>query len=301
MKVMIAGGSGFIGTALTKKLRSAGHRVWILTRKKSNKPDEINWDGKTINGWSARLAEMDAVINLTGFGLEHWPWTNSHKQRFHDSRVISGAALATAIKNSEHRPGVFVQISGINYYGTQGNTIADEQTPPSGDYLGQLTVHWEAATQTIEELGVRRIIARSAVVLDMHGGLFPLMALPVRLFVGGRLGRGIQAVPWIHLADQTSALCFLLENTDANGVFNLISPTQTSNAEFMHAIAKALHRPYWFSTPSILLKAILGEMSALVVEGRYSRPRRLLELGYQFQFPTIESALQDLFGKAVSE
>ncbi len=294
MKVLVAGGSGFMGSAFANSMRSEGHQVWILTRKNSNHPNEIHWDGRSTNGWTECLADMDAVVNMTGFGLEHWPWTKSQRQRFHDSRVIPGGTLVSAIKRSQHRPGVFLQISGINYYGTQGDTIADEWASPASDYLAQLTVQWESATQPVEELGMRRIIARTAVVLDSHGGLYPLMALPVRLFVGGPLGGGKQAVPWIHLADQTGALGFLLENEKASGVFNLISPTPTSNAKFMHAIAVTLHRPYWLPTPALLIKAVLGEMSILVVEGRYCQPRRLLELGYQFRFPTIESALQDL-------
>jgi hypothetical protein len=295
MKVLIAGGSGFMGSALADFMRFVGHQVWILTRNNSNHPNEIHWDGKTTDGWTERVADMDAVVNMTGFGLEHWPWTKSQKQRFLDSRVIPGRALVSGLKISQHRPGVFLQISGINYYGTHGSVIANEWTPAASDYLARLTVQWEAATRPVEELGVRHVIARSAVVLDSHGGLFPLMALPVRLFVGGPLGGGKQAVPWIHLADQTGALRFLLENENARGVFNLISPTPTSNVEFMRAIAEALYRPYWFPTPAFLLKVVLGEMSTLIVDGRYSQPKRLLESGYQFHFPTIKSALKDLF------
>ncbi len=294
MKVLVAGGSGFMGSAFANSMRLEGHQVWILTRKNSNHPNEIHWDGRSINGWTECLADMDAIVNMTGFGLEHWPWTKSQKQRFHDSRVTPGSALVSAIKLSQHRPEVFLQISGINYYGTHGDAIADEWTSPANDYLAQLTVQWEAATLPVEELGIRRIIARTAVVLDSKGGLYPLMALPVRLFVGGPLGGGKQAVPWIHLADQTGALRFLLENEKASGVFNLISPTPTSNAKFMHAIAVALHRPYWLPTPALLIKAVLGDMSTLVVEGRYCMPIRLSELGYKFRFPSIESALQDL-------
>jgi uncharacterized protein (TIGR01777 family) len=295
VKVLMAGGSGFMGTACAESLRASGHDVSILTRRAANRPDQIHWDGRTVEGWDRRLGEMDAVVNVTGFGLEHWPWTQSQKRRFHDSRVLPGRALVTAIRNSARRPGVFLQISGINHYGLRGEGIADESTPPAEDYLAQLTVQWEAATQSVEELGLRRIVARTAVVLDARGGLLPLMALPVRLFIGGPMGDGRQAVPWIHLADQTGALKFLLENEKARGVFNLIAPTPTSNADFMRAIAKALHRPYWFPTPAFLLRAILGEMSALVIAGRYARPRRLLEFGYEFRFPAIDQALKDLF------
>ena len=293
MKVLIAGGSGFLGTAFSASLRSGGHEVHILTRRQPRDLNEIQWDGQTIGGWAKRLEEMDAVVNLTGFGLEHWPWTKSQKQRFHDSRILPGLVLASAIKACSRRPKVFLQVSGVNHYGLHGD-LADESTPPADDYLAQLTVQWEAATASIEELGVRRVIARTSVVLDSRGGLFPLMALPVRLFAGGPLGGGKQAVPWIHLVDEVGALLFLLENQNARGAFNLISPAQTSNADFMQAIAKALHRPCWFPTPAFLLRLVLGEMSVLVLDGRFVRPRRLLELGYRFQFPALDGALKDL-------
>jgi uncharacterized protein (TIGR01777 family) len=169
--------------------------------------------------------------------------------------------------------------------------------PAAQDFLAQLTVKWEAATQPVEELGVRRVIARSAVVLARKGGLFPLMALPVRLFFGGKLGSGTQAVPWIHLADEVRAMKFLLENETSRGAYNLIAPTPTSNTEFMRAIARALHRPYWFHVREFLLKLPLGEMSALITEGRYSRPRRLLEEGYKFNFPGIDDALENIYSK----
>jgi len=295
VKILIAGGSGFLGTALSASLRSDGHEVYILTRRQPRHPNEIQWDGQTLGEWSKHLEGMDAVVNLTGFGLEHWPWTKSQKQRFHDSRVLPGLVLVSAIKKSDHRPEVFLQISGINHYGLHGD-LADESTPPADDYLAQLTVQWEAATQPVEELGVRRVVARTSVVLDSHGGLFPLMALPVRLFAGGPLGDGKQAVPWIHLRDEVDAIRFLIENKNARGAYNLIAPEQTSNVDFMRAIAMTLHRPYWFPTPAFLLRLVLGEMSVLVLDGRFAQPKRLLELGYRFQFPALDGALKDLVG-----
>jgi uncharacterized protein (TIGR01777 family) len=298
MKVLIAGGSGFMGSALMQSLQTAGHTVWILSRRAANGPNILHWDGAALDGWSERVRDMDAVINVTGYGLEHWLWTKSRKQKFLDSRVVPGRALVEAIGISVPRPSVFLQISGINYYGLRGDVAADETTSPAEDYLAQLTVQWEAATEPVEEFGLRRIVARSGVVLGAHGGLFPLMGLPVRLFVGGPLGDGQQAFPWIHLVDQVQALRFLLESEEQRGVFNLVAPTATSNSEYMRAIAKALHRPYWFTTPTVLLRAALGEMSTLVVDGRYSLPERLLEAGYRFRFPTIEAALDDLFQRS---
>ena len=294
MKVLIAGGSGFLGTALRNSLIGAHHDVFILTRRAPKAAHEIQWDGKTPDGWGHVINEMDAVVNLTGFGLEHWPWTKRQKQRFIDSRVIPGLALVTAIQNASRRPRVFLQTSGINRYGLRGQGLADESTPPAGDFLGQLTVQWEDATQPVEELGVRRVIARNAVVLARSTGLFPLMALSPRLFFGGKFGDGKQAMPWIHVVDQANAMRFVLENENAGGPFNLISPEPTSNAEFMRVVCKTLNRPYWFHVPKFLLRLMLGEMSVLLTEGRYSQPKRLIELGFQFQFGKLENAMEDL-------
>jgi uncharacterized protein (TIGR01777 family) len=243
------------------------------------------------------MNEVDAVVNLTGFGLEHWPWTRRQKEKFESSRILPGQALVSAVDAATRRPGVFLQVSGINHYGLRGEGIADEATPAANDYLAQLTVKWEAATRPVEALGVRRIVTRLAVVLARGGGLFPLMALPVRLFFGGKLGDGTQAMPWIHLTDTVRAMNFLLQNDGSRGAYNLIAPSPDSNAEFMRQVAHALHRPYWFHVPKNLLKVVLGEMSVLITEGRYSRPRRLLEQGFEFQFPTIEKALEDLYSK----
>jgi uncharacterized protein (TIGR01777 family) len=240
---------------------------------------------------------MDAVVNLTGYGLEHWPWTRRQKQRFLDSRVLPGHALVSAIKDAARRPRVFLQSSGINRYGLRGEGFADESTPPADDFLAQLTVPWEDATKPVEEMGVRRIITRNAVVLARQGGLFPLMTLAPRLFFGGSFGDGKQAMPWIHRADQTRAMRFLIDNAAASGPFNLISPQPTSTSEFMRAVTRALHRPYWFHIPGFLLRLVLGEMSVLLTEGRYALPKRLLESGFQFQFRRLEDAMNDLFAQ----
>ena len=301
MKVLIAGGSGFLGSALKNSLKEHSHEVFILTRAESKPSYQIHWDGKTTAGWAPLVSEMDAVVNLTGFGLEHWPWTKRQKQRFVDSRVLPGLALVSAIQGASLRPKVFLQISGVNRYGLRGEGSADESAPAAEDFLAQLTVKWEAATQPVEQFGVRRVVARTAVVLARRGGLFPLMALPVHLFFGGKLGAGDQAMPWIHLTDQVRALTFLLENEVARGAYNLIAPTPTSNEVFMRTIAGTLHRPFWFHVPRFLLQLAMGEMSVLITEGRYSQPRRLLEQGFQFRFPTLKEALDDLFSKNTGE
>lgn len=294
MNILIAGGSGFLGRALTKHLTSHDHTVFILTRQTPKSPSQIQWDAKTTNGWAQRLNEMDAVINVTGYGLEHWPWTERQKRRFKDSRVIPGLALAAAFEKATRRPGIFIQASGINRYGLSGAGVADETTAVANDFLAQLTVQWEDATRSIETLGVRRIVTRNAVVFAKRGGLFPLMTLAVRLFFGGNFGSGKQYMNWIHVEDYVNAVRFLLENEYARGAYNLIAPHLTTSEEFMRGVAKTLHRPFWFHLPQALLQIPLGEMSDLLTEGRASQPKRLIKLGFQFKFGQLDDALKDL-------
>lgn len=295
MNVLIAGGAGFLGSTIAKTLTADGHTVFILTRRQPRAPNQIQWDGFASGAWSRILNEADAVVNLTGYSTSHWPWTKATKQRFVDSRVLPGRALVSAIGRATRRPRVFLQASGINHYGLRGDSPADEATPPGDDFLAQLTVQWEAATQSLEELGVRRVVLRSAVVLDRRGGLFPLMVLPVKLFFGGRFGNGAQAFPWIHIEDYIRAIRFLLEQADARGAFNLIAPEPTSNAEFMRAVCKSLARPYWFHIPEFLLRAALGEMSVMLADGRFVQPKRLLDSGFKFNYGKLNDALENLF------
>ena len=296
MNVMIAGGSGFLGNALAKSFLADGYKVFILTRGSQvmQGAKAIKWDAKTTNGWGHLVNEMDVIIHLAGKTLASWPWTASTKRAFRDSRILPGLALARAILEATQRPGIFIQQSGINHYGLRGD-LADESTLPANDFLAHLTVQWENATKSVEELGVRRVVVRSAVVIANRDGLMPLMALPVKLFIGGPLGDGKFAMPWIHVNDWVGAVRHLIENKNASGAYNLIAPTPTSSADFNRVLANVLHRPYWFPTPAFLLRTLLGEMSVLVVEGRFAQPKRLIESGYRFQFEGPREALTDLF------
>jgi uncharacterized protein (TIGR01777 family) len=300
MNVLIAGGTGLIGTALTRSLLADGHRVWVLTRNPETVhlpggAQAVGWDGRTVSGWGDLVNQMDSVINLVGESLSKWPWTSAQKQRFYDSRIIPGRALAEAIRQAGQRPKVFIQASGINHYGLHGDEPATEQTSPGDDFLAKLTVAWEASTQPVEDMGVRRVVIRSAVVLAKMGGMFALMSLPVKLYFGGRLGKGTQGVPWIHLDDEIAAIRFLLQDEQASGPFNLVSPDMVTDEKFYRAMSMALHRPYWFPVPAFLLRLFLGEMSVLVLEGRLAKPKRLVDAGYAFRFSSLHVALQDLF------
>jgi hypothetical protein len=239
---------------------------------------------------------MDAVVNLAGLNTSSWPWTETRKQAFWNSRVWAGQAVADAIKHAAHRPRVLIQASGINHYGLRGD-LANESTPPGSDFLARLTVAWEFSSQPVEEMGVRRVIIRTPPVLSRDNIIMKLMELPVKLFFGGRFGDGRQALPWVHIADYISAVRFLLDNERAAGPFNLIAPQSSTNAEFMRTLAQTLHRPYWMHVPGFLMRLALGEMSVTVLDGRPSQPKRLTEDGFQFRFPTLEAALADLYAR----
>ncbi|HUG33757.1 MAG TPA: TIGR01777 family oxidoreductase, partial [Anaerolineales bacterium] len=253
--------------------------------------------GMTTKGWGHLVNDVDAVVHLTGYGLEHWPWTKRRKKKFADSRVLPGPALVSAIESASRRPRLFLHHSGISYYGLRGDTVADESSPPANDFLARLTVESEGVSRSVEYLGVRRVVVRSAVVLARRGGLFPLMALPVRLFFGGRFGEGGQSFNWIHVEDHVRAMRFFLDNESARGAYNLIAPPPTSMDDFMRAVADTLHRPYWFHLPTFLLRMIMGEMSILLTEGRFAEPGRMLEAGFSFRFGRLDEALNDLFGQ----
>ncbi|MBE7435020.1 MAG: TIGR01777 family protein [Anaerolineales bacterium] len=294
LNILIAGGSGLLGSALRKSLQADGHNVFILSRR-SDGMNVIKWDGLTSNGWGHRVNEMDAVIHLTGRSMTNYPWTTSRKKSFENSRILPGLALAQAIREADHRPSLFVQFSGINYYGLRGD-LADESTPPGEDFPAQLAVKWENATKHLEELGIRRLVLRTSVVLARENPLMILMSLPMRMFVGGRIGSGKQAFPWIHIKDWVGAVRHLMADENARGIYNLIAPVQTSLEAFSKELAKTLHRPYWFPLPDFLMRNVLGEMGVMILDGRFSQPKRLLESGYEFQFPGPREALADLYG-----
>jgi uncharacterized protein (TIGR01777 family) len=299
MNVLISGGTGLIGSALTKSLLEDGHSVWVLSRNDANNQAPrknlsfIQWDGRTTRGWGKVVNQIDAVVNLAGESLSKWPWTKARKERFWQSRVEAGHALTEAIQSAFVKPKTLIQISGINHYGTTGDT-ADESTPPGNDFLANLTVAWEEATKEVESLGVRRCVLRLGVVLAERGSLFSLMSLPVKMYAGGPIGSGNQAVPWVQIDDVVGVMRYLLENKETEGPYNLVTPEPISNAQFYKTLAKALERPYWFPLPAFLLRLVLGSMSVLVVDGRYAIPKRLKEAGYSFEVGGFTEALKRL-------
>ena len=305
MKIIIAGGSGLIGRSLSQALIQRGDEVWILSRQPAatrqlnaavSQPGirAVQWDAKTAQGWLDLAGQADAVINLAGAGIGARPWTNERKRLIRSSRVESGQAILEAIQRSEHKPQVMLQIAAVGYYGTVGDGPLDEHSPAGNDFLAGVATDWENAIRPVTEQGVRLVVMRTGVVLSPQGGVLAPFILQNRLFVGGPLGNGRQWISWIHIRDLVRAFEFLLDHPEAQGAFNVTSPEPLTNADFERAVSRVMRRPYWFPTPAFLLKAVLGEMSMMVLEGQRVLPGRLLEMGFQFEFPTLQAALVDL-------
>ncbi len=300
MRVIITGGTGLIGTALTKLLSSNNHEIFILTRRFPDNPklragvQHVQWDAATAEGWGHLVDGADAVINLAGEGIADGRWSEERKRRIYASRVNAGKAVMEAITAAATKPKVLIQASGVDYYGPHYDEILTEDAAPGSGFLAQVCFDWEASTAEAERLGVRRAVIRSGVVLSNDGGAWPRIVLPFKLFAGGPIGSGNQYWPWIHIDDEVQAIRFLIDNENASGAFNLSAPAPLTNKEFAVTLGKVMGRPAFFPVPSAALKIAFGEMSTVLLDGKRAVPHHLLELGYSFKYPTAEAAFRDL-------
>jgi uncharacterized protein (TIGR01777 family) len=299
MKVIIAGGTGLIGRQLTKELAQHGHEVIILSRnpeKVISVPkgvEVVAWDGVSSQGWGDLVNQAQAVVNLSGEsvggkGMFPSRLTDERKRRVRESRLFSGKALVEVIEAAEKKPQVFVQSSAVGYYGFHGDEKLNEDSPPGDDFFAEWK-DWEKVSEPVEEMGVRRVIIRSGIIFSTGSGsaLNPLV-LQFKLFAGGPIADGKQYISWIHEADEARAIRFLIENEDARGAYNLTAPNPATNAEVGKAIAKTLGRPYYLPAPEFAFNLAFGEVGALVTKGQRVMPERLLEQGFEFQFPEVE-------------
>lgn len=291
MRVVIAGGTGFLGRALTASLRRDGHRVVVLSRRvRAGQPDIVAWtpDG-TVGPWATALESAEAVVNLAGEGIADGRWTTARKQALMDSRLQATSSLAAAIAGATTPPRAFLSGSGVGYYGPRGDEPIAEDASAGHDFLGRLATQWEAATSAAaRHTRVTRL--RTGLVLGDEGALAKML-LPFRLGVGGRLGSGRQWMPWIHVDDWVRMVRFLIDDPRASGPFNVCGPAPVTNAEFTGALGRALHRPAVLPVPAFALRLALGELSDALLTGQRAVPAKATALGFTFTYPDVQSAL----------
>ncbi len=308
MRIVITGGSGLMGRALAEELTQKGYEVVALSRspqKVKGLPkgaQAVGWDGRTAQGWAHHADGAYAIINLAGANLAgtnpfQLRWTKKRKQAILESRVNAGKAVMEAIRAAKQKPKVLLQFSAVGYYGTKQSGPVTEETPPGDDFLANVCKEWEASTEDAEAFGIRRAVLRTGIVMAHGAPSYELLRLPFRLFVGGRMGHGRQVYPWIHIHDSVQAIRFILENDRAHGIFNLCAPNPATNAEFARTFGRIMRRPAFFPVPAFLMRLALGEVTIVVLEGQRALPRRLQDIGFQFQYPQLEAALRSLMEK----
>jgi uncharacterized protein (TIGR01777 family) len=301
-RVLIAGATGFIGRALVEDLSRDGYDVIVLTRNPGkglalfgSTARPVAWDGRTEAGWRGLADGSLAIINLAGDNLAAGRWTAAKKALILNSRTDVGTAVVQAVTSAGLRPKVVVQASAVGAYGSRGDETLDELSPPGDGFLAEVVRAWEDSTREVELLGIRRVVVRSGLVLGNGGGVFPRLRAPFRLFVGGPLGRGRQWFSWIHLADEVRAIRFLLEREDLAGIFNLTSPSPLREKEFCRALGAAMRRPCWLPVPALVLKLLFGEKAReTLLAGQRALPQRLAAAGFEFRFPEVQTAIEDL-------
>jgi uncharacterized protein len=298
----MTGSTGFVGTALCQDLQRAGHTVCRLVRPGTAAEKLGGADGFDVN-WNPTTGELggaavgaDAVVNLAGASIAQGRWTTERKKLLLSSRVDTTRALVQALSKMTARPRVLVSASGIGYYGSCGDQVLTEESPFGRDFLSRLGQEWEAEAVKAEAFGIRVVRARFGIILAKHGGALRVMARPFLWGVGGKIGSGKQWMSWATLQDVIGILRFVLENGEARGPVNVVSPQPVRNTEFTKVLAKTLHRPAFFPAPSFALRLLLGKMAdELLLSSQRALPAQLEKLGYRFLFPDLEAALSRMF------
>jgi uncharacterized protein len=298
MRIVIAGGSGFIGRKLTELLHAQGHSVVILTREAKKLDGKIAYVQWLSEGSSPEkdIGYADAFINLAGVSINDGRWSRMHQKQIYDSRMTATDELLRIISALPEKPAVLINASAIGIYPASETSIYTESsTERADDFLGKTVSDWENKAKQVEEQSVRAVFMRFGVVLGNEGGALPLMALPYNLFLGGKVGSGEQWVSWVHVTDVVRAILYVLNNDTLRGPVNVTSPSPLQMNDFGKTIGAVLHRPHWMPVPSLAMKMVLGQKSALVLEGQHVVPQVLQQVGFEFMFPTLHSALEDLF------
>lgn len=298
MNIVIAGGTGLIGSHLVELLLKDDHHIYILTRNANNKKKTakityVNWLNEGDKP-EEKLQNIDVVVNLAGQSINN-RWTKAEKKRILSSRISATKNCLTLIESLSKKPNVFLNASAVGFYGTsQTNTFTEADKKAGTDFLASVVEQWEAEATKAEKLGIRTVLLRLGVVLAKEGGALNKMLLPYKFFGGGTVGSGQQWLSWVHIDDVVKIIQFAIKNEQIIGPINITAPNPEQMKNFGKILATVLNKPHWLPAPSLALKLLLGEMSMLVLKGQKAIPKKAEESGYQFQYPELDGALKNL-------
>ncbi|BFU89117.1 MAG: epimerase [Nitrospira sp.] len=299
MRIIVTGGTGFIGRALVNELMENGHSVTVISRNatsaKARLPPSaacINWDPRPAGTWPKVFHDADAVINLAGAPIADKRWSKARKRLIWDSRVSATQAVVEALRSHATKPCVLVNASGIGYYGASDDRLLDEGAARGTGFLADLCLAWEAEAMRAAEFGTRVILVRTGMVLEADGGALPKMLLPFRLFAGGPVMPGSQWLSWIHRSDHIGLIQWVLSTAMISGPINAVAPEPVTIKTFCEVLGRVVHRPSWLPVPGMALSILLGELGSLMTTGQRVIPAKAIAEGYTFQYPTLETALR---------
>jgi len=293
MKILISGSHGLVGTALIKSLEADGHDIFRLVRHYPHSPSEIEWSPDRYSIALSLIEGFDAVVHLAGESIAEGRWTDEKKKRIRESRVKGTRLLGDALANLTQQPKVMISASAIGYYGDRGEESLTEASSPGDDFLSDVCVEWEKATDLAKEKGIRTVNSRFGIILDKDGGALRKMLTPFRMGIGGRIGDGKQWMSWIALDDVVAGIKFSLTNDSLRGPVNFVAPNPVRNAEFTKTLGRVLSRPTIFPIPAFGVRLVFGEMAdALLLSSQKVHPNHLMEANYQFQYSQLDEALK---------
>jgi hypothetical protein len=301
MKIVIIGGTGFIGSSLLQFLSRQAHDIVVLTRGASrgntlnaSTVRYIHWNASTTGEWEAEIENSNVVINLAGKNIFDRRWNNTVKEEILNSRVLPVQLIVDAMAKAERKPALFLSVSAVGFYGNRNDEVITEESTGGNDFLSKVVQQWESAAYEAERFGVRVATPRIGLVLQKNGGMIGKMLLPFQCFVGGPVGNGKRYLPWIHMVDVVRGLLYPVLHETFRGRYNLVSPNPVTMKEFARTLGSVLHRPAWLTVPEFALALLYGEGANAILAGQHAIPKKLIDAGFRFSFTDLTAALNNI-------